>query len=130
MENDVTPCKKDPQIKEKIDQFAEVLKTQSHKISPFEMSEKDFYDSGIFEGAIQRVRGQISATTSEKKVFVQHILNHMQDKGFIKDWIEAGNANRHDYSVTLNNERIAAIELKGCLDGNNTNISSRPPHAH
>ena len=26
--------------------------------------------------------------------------------------------------------QTAAIELKGCLDGNNTNIFERPPHAH
>ena len=26
--------------------------------------------------------------------------------------------------------RTAVIELKGCLDGNNTNIFERPPHAH
>ena len=53
----------------------------------------------------------------------------MQDREFIREWIEAGGSNRHDYSVTLNNGRIAVIELKGCLDGNNTNISARPPHA-
>jgi hypothetical protein len=37
--------------------------------------------------------------------------------------------NRHDYSVNLPSGRVAVIELKGCLDGNNTNIFDRPPHA-
>ena len=128
--SDAIPCKKDPLLTERIEQFSEILKTQAHQLDPFGMSEKDFYDSGIFEGSVQRVRGQISATMGEKKTFVKHVLNYMQDGGYIQDWIEAGGSNRHDYSVTLNNGNIAAIELKGCLDGNNTNISSRPPHAH
>ncbi|MFV1543636.1 hypothetical protein VW041_01515 [Phaeobacter sp. JH204A] len=128
--SDVIPCKKDPQLTQRIEEFSEILKTQSHQLDPFGLSEQDFYDSGIFEGSIQRVRGQISAAMGEKKTFVKHVLNHMQDGGFIQDWIEAGGSNRHDYSVTLNNGNIAAIELKGCLDGNNTNISARPPHAN
>ena len=37
--------------------------------------------------------------------------------------------NRYDYAVTLNSGNIAAIELKGCLDGNNTNIFERPDNA-
>lgn len=128
--SDTIPCKRDPDLGRKIETFAEVLKTRSHEINPFGMNEKDFYDSGIFEGSIQRVRGQISASMAEKKQFVSHILNHLEDQGFIKSWLEAGNANRHDYSVVLNSDKIAAIELKGCLDGNNTNISARPPHAN
>lgn len=124
------PCKKDPQLTQRIEEFSEVLRTRAHELNGFGLSEEDFYDSGVFEGSIQRIRGQISASMGEKKTFVKHILNHMQDKGFIKEWIEAGNSNRHDYSVVLNNDKIAAIELKGCLDGNNTNISARPPHAN
>ncbi|KAA8420757.1 hypothetical protein FKW50_14835 [Acetobacter pomorum] len=130
MSDETIPCQRDPQLGSKIDEFAEILKTQSHKLNPFGLSETEFYDSGIFEGSIQRVRGQISASMGEKKIFVKHVLNYMQDNKYIQDWIEAGGSNRHDYSVTLNNGKIAAIELKGCLDGNNTNISARPPHAH
>jgi len=128
--SDEIPCQKDPDLTKKIHSFSETLKTRAHELNDFGLSEQDFYDSGIFEGSIQRVRGQISASMAEKKQFVSHVLNQMEDKGFIKEWIEAGNANRHDYSVTLNNDKICAIELKGCLDGNNTNISARPPHAN
>jgi hypothetical protein len=124
------PCKQDPSLKANIDLFADVLKSEAHTLSDLGMSESEFYQSGIFEGAIQRVRGQISASMAEKKNFVRNVLNHMQDNKFIQDWMEAGNSNRHDYTVTLNDSRVAAIELKGCLDGNNTNISIRPPHAH
>ena len=65
----------------------------------------------------------------EKREFVKHVLNYMEDRDFIRDWDSAGEQNRHDYVVTLNSGRTAAIELKGCLDGNNTNIFERPPNA-
>lgn len=126
---DEIPCQKDPELKRKINEYADDLSIQGHRLGKHGLSEEEFYESGIFEGAIQRLRGQISAKMSEKKEFVKHVLNHMQDAGYIKDWLEAGNQNRHDYSITLINDKIAAIELKGCLDGNNTNISVRPPHA-
>jgi len=83
----------------------------------------------VFRGAIERVRGQFSAKMRDKREFVQHVLNHMQDAGFITDWESAGEANRHDYAVSLKSGRTAIIELKGCLDGNNTNIFERPPNA-
>ena len=53
----------------------------------------------------------------------------MQDRSFIKEWNSAGSENRHDYTVIMPSGRTAVIELKGCLDGNNTNIFERPPHA-
>ncbi|MEJ7659588.1 MAG: hypothetical protein WKG07_08160 [Hymenobacter sp.] len=53
----------------------------------------------------------------------------MQDGEYIHDWFSVGDSSRHDYSVTLNNGRTAIIEVKGCLDGNNTNIFERPNHA-
>lgn len=124
------PCSQNKALRKKIEEFAEVLKTEAHTLPGHGLTEREFYDSGLFRGTIERVRGQFSASMREKREFVKHILNYMQDGGFIKDWESAGESNRHDYAVTLNNDRIAAIELKGCLDGNNTNIFERPPHAH
>lgn len=66
----------------------------------------------------------------EKRIFVSEVLAHLQGRGFIAGWESAGSENRHDYTVHLNSGRISVIELKGCLDGNNTNIFERPPHAH
>lgn len=123
------PCEQNKQLKKQIEEFAEVLKTESHTLGEHGLSENEFYNSGLFRGAIERIRGQFSATMREKRDFVKHILNYMQDNGFISDWESAGEANRHDYSVTLNSGKIAIIELKGCLDGNNTNIFERPPNA-
>jgi hypothetical protein len=126
----VIPCQQNAELKTKILEFAEVLKTQSHQLGEHGLTEDEFYNSGLFRGAVERIRGQFSATMTEKRDFVRHILNHMQDGGFIQDWNSSGAENRHDYTVTMPSGRTAVIELKGCLDGNNTNIFERPPHAH
>ena len=125
----VIPCEQNAELQVKIRAFAEVLKTQSHELGAHGLDEQEFYNSGVFRGAIERIRGQFSATMRDKREFVQHVLNHMQDGGFIGEWNVSGSENRHDYTVALISGRTAVIELKGCLDGNNTNIFERPPHA-
>jgi hypothetical protein len=125
----VIPCEQNKELRKKIEEYAENLKTEAHTLGTHGLDELEFYNSGLFRGAIERVRGQFSATMREKREFVQHVLNNMQDQGFIGEWESAGEANRHDYSVQLNSGKTAIIELKGCLDGNNTNIFERPPHA-
>src|ERR1700738_1618599 len=124
----IIPCEKNAELEKKIEAFAEIILAQAHKLEGHGLSEKDFYDSGILEGAIQRIRGQYSASMAAKRHFVSLVLNHMQDAKAIKDWQSPGGSNRFDYSVTLLDDRICAIELKGCLDGNNTNIFERPTH--
>jgi len=126
----VIPCAQNKDLRKLIEEYAEVLKTESHKLGAHGLNEKDFYQSGLFRGAIERVRGQFSSTMREKRAFCKHVLNYMQDKGFIADWESAGEQNRHDYVVRFAGGRVAVIELKGCLDGNNTNIFERPSNAH
>ncbi len=118
----VIPCEQNQALREKIKEFAETLKTQAHTLGDHGLSEQDFYQSGLFRGVIERIRGQFSATMRDKREFAQHVLNRMQDGGFITSWESAGEANRHDYAVKLSSGKTAVIELKGCLDGNNTNI--------
>jgi hypothetical protein len=125
----VIPCKQNEELQVLIRDYVEVLKTEAHKLGFHGLSEEEFYDSGLFRGAIERARGQFSATMGEKRQFARDILNYMEDQGFIDGWESAGEANRHDYMVRLPGGKIGAIELKGCLDGNNTNIFERPPHA-
>jgi hypothetical protein len=125
----VIPCERRTALAEQIEKFAEVLKTESHKLGLHGLSEEEFYTSGLLAGAIQRIRGQYSATMTEKRDFVARVLRHMEDEKFIKEWESAGGKNRFDYSVTLPNGRVSVIELKGCLDGNNTAIFERPSHA-
>ena len=125
----IIPCEQNKELRKKIEKYAETLKSEAHLLGSHGLDEQEFYNSGLFRGAIERIRGQFSATMREKREFVQHVLNYMQDNGFIGEWESAGEANRHDYSVQLNSGKTAIIELKGCLDGNNTNIFERPPHA-
>ncbi len=126
----IIPCEKNRELRARIERFAEILKVEAHTLGDHGLQEQEFYNSGLFRGAIERIRGQFSATMRDKREFVQHVLNFMQDGGYIVDWESAGGDNRHDYTVQLNNGGIAAIELKGCLDGNNTTIFERPPHAN
>jgi len=65
----------------------------------------------------------------QKKEFIRLVLNHLIDRGEISDWEVAGNDNRHDYTISFPNGKVCCLETKGCLDGNNTNIFARPPHA-
>lgn len=126
----IIPCEQNAELRKRIEAFTETLKTQAHLLGDHGLDEAEFYNSGLFRGAIERIRGQFSATMREKREFVSTVLNHLQDKRYIQKWESAGENNRHDYSVTMTSGKIAAIELKGCLDGNNTNIFERPPHAH
>lgn len=126
----IIPCKQNAELRSKIEDLAETLKSEAHKLGTHGLDENDFYNSGLFRGAIERIRGQFSATMREKRDFVSRVLNHMQDHNFIQHWSSAGEANRHDYSIVMNSGRTGIIELKGCLDGNNTNIFERPAHAN
>lgn len=125
----VIPCEQNSDLRAQIERFAEVLKTEAHRLGDHGLDERDFYNSGLFRGAVERVRGQFSATMRAKREFVQHVLNHMEDEGFIAGWNLTEDASRNDYLVRLPSGRTAVIDLKGCLDGNNTNIFERPANA-
>ena len=125
----VIPCEQDAGLRRQIERFAEVLKTQAHKLGDHGLTEKDFYASPIFRGAIQQVRGEFSATMRDKREFVQHVLNHMEDRGFIASWDRTKRGVLHDYVVNLKSGRTAIIDLKGCLDGDNTKLFERPSGA-
>ena len=53
----VIPCEQDPRLRAEIELFAEVLKTQAHKLGSHGLDEASFYNSPIFRGAIEKVRG-------------------------------------------------------------------------
>ncbi|WP_017926549.1 hypothetical protein [Thioalkalivibrio sp. HL-Eb18] len=125
----IIPCEQNTELRRLIREYAETLKSEAHKLGTHGLDEKDFYNSGLFRGAIERVRGQFSASMREKREFVQHVLNFMEDQGFIAGWDSAGHENRHDYVVQMPSGKTAVIELKGCLDGNNTLIFDRPTNA-
>ena len=124
------PCGQNAQVDHLLREYADALKAEAHKLGRHGLTEREFYDSGLFRGAIERIRGQYSATMRTKREFVRHILNYLDDREFIQNWESVEIANRYDYIVNFSDGRIAGIETKGCLDGNNTNIFERPPQAH
>jgi hypothetical protein len=126
---DIIPCSLEPATKARIREFADELKASAHTIGTHGLSETEFIDSALFHAAIERLRGQQSATMTTKRAFISQILDHMKSVGAILEWESTGQADRHDYQVTLPGGRIAVIEAKGCLDGNNTTIFERPMNA-
>lgn len=126
----VIPCEQNAGLRGQIESFAEVLKTQAHLLGDHGLDEKDFYNSGLFRGAIERIRGQFSATMRPKREFVQHVLNHMEDSGLIEGWDLSEAAERSDYWVRLPNNRNAVIALTGAMDGNNVTLFERPDSAN
>jgi hypothetical protein len=125
----VIPCERDAIVRAQIERFVETLKTEAHRLGTHGLSEKDFYESPILRGAIEVMRGEYSAKLGPKREFVQHVLNHLEDGGHIAGWDRNEGRARNDYTVRLNSGRDAVIDLKGCLDGNNTTISERPADA-
>jgi hypothetical protein len=125
----VIPCTANAELIQRARVFAEELKSQAYLIGSHGLSEREFIDSGLFRATIERIRGQFAATMTDKRDFIRHVLNYLQDLKLIQSWDSAGESNRHDYSVALSSGRTAVIELKGCLDGNNTNIFERPANA-
>lgn len=126
----IVPCEKDAALRKRIEDLVEALNTEAHTLGDHGPSEQEFYDSGLYRGAIESIRGTFVASMREKRDFVSHVLNWMQDQGAIKEWFSAGESNRHDYTVEMHTGTTTVIELKGCLDGNNTTIYERPPHAN
>jgi hypothetical protein len=123
------PCKSDDATRAQIDEIAEILKTHAHTISHLGMTERELYETGLFRGAIERIRGQFAASMYEKRTFAKIVLNYLEDSGQIASWSPAEGANRYNYDIQMPSGRRVAVAMKGCLDGNNTNIFERPAEA-
>lgn len=123
------PCELDPATRSRIRQYADDLKQAAHTIGSHGMTAAEFENSGLFGSAIERLRGQQSATMGVKKQFIDDVLAYLQSKQAIRRFAFTGAGDRHDYSVTMPNGKVVVIEAKGCLDGNNTNIFQRPSNA-
>ena len=67
----VIPCEQNQLLRQRIEEYAETLKVEAHKLGTHGLSEQEFYNSGLFRGAIERIRGQFSATMREKRDFVR-----------------------------------------------------------
>jgi len=127
--SEILPCQLSAEAENRVRDYAKALMANAHKIGDHGLDKETFEQSGIFRSAIERIRGTISASMKEKRSFVAGILDFLTTKGYIKQWKSAESSDRHDYEVRCLDGRITAIETKGCLDGNNTNIFVRPPNA-
>ncbi|NUN96095.1 MAG: hypothetical protein HUU16_07955 [Candidatus Omnitrophica bacterium] len=123
------PCRLLPETRQRIEEYAEELRKAAPSIGGHGLSEEEFEQSGIFRSAIEIIRGQQSATTVRKREFVEEILEVLRKGRAVSEWRFVGARERHDYEVLMPNGRMSVVETKGCLDGNNTNIFQRPPHA-
>lgn len=127
--SDVIPCDENPSLRADIKSFAEELRHNAGALGFKGLTTQQLHESGIFRGAIEQLRGEMSASMDDKRRFTETILNWLKDTKAIQGWHSAGAANRYDYGVHLVSGRFAAIESKGCLDGNNSTIFERPANA-
>lgn len=125
----VIPCRLHPDVVRRVNEYADALKSAAASIGTHGMPEDEFWESGLFHSAVERLRGSRAASTSTKKGFVQQVLEFLKDQGRIAAWKSAETTDRHDFEVQVDADWICIIEAKGCLDGNNTNIFERPPNA-
>jgi len=126
---DTVPCILSDEMANMVTQYAEALRTAAPTIGNHGLTEAEFWRSGLFRSAIERLRGQQAAATKEKYGFVAWALDQLKAAGLVMDHKFTGAGDRHDFHVYLPDERVCVIEAKGCLDGNNTTIFQRPPNA-
>jgi hypothetical protein len=91
------------------------------------VSEEDYETA--FQSAVQSIRGTFAATMTTKRRFYEAVLDHMRAGGHIQDWEFVGTGRSQDYRVVMPGGYEVGIEAKGCPDGNNIRIWSRPTWA-
>lgn len=126
---DTVPCALSDEMLNMVEQYAEALRDAAPTIGGHGLSGADFWSSGLFHSAIERLRGQRAASTKEKYAFVAWALDKLKAAGLIADHKFTGAGDRHDFHVFMPDGRVCVFEAKGCLDGNNTQIFQRPPNA-
>ncbi len=80
----------------------------------------------LLRAAVESLRGTASATTSDKRHFLETVLEYGVEQKIFEKWAFVGTENRQDYRVDLADGTAVSIEAKGCPDGNNMNIWDRP----
>lgn len=126
---DIIPCSLSAETKQRIEDFARAIEEGAHALGGHGMEREEFERSGLLRAAIERLRGRQAASMEEKRRFIADKLDALKAAGRIAEWRFSGGGDRHDYEVRMPDGRVCVIEAKGCLDGNNTNIFERPPHA-
>jgi len=123
------PCGISREMTARIEAYAEALVAAAPSIGVHGLSPDAFWRAGIFRSAVEKIRGKNAASMSDKKGFIAEMLGRLKLSGRITDFEFTGAGDRHDYQVTLQGGRVSIIEAKGCLDGNNTTVYTRPANA-
>lgn len=113
---------------ERLGDLLKDLHTQAPELLKAHGVPTDVYPE-LFRGAVESIRGTFAATIAGKKKFIEAILERMQTSGHVARWEFVGTGGRQDYRVELGTGRLVSIEAKGCPDGNNTTIWTRPDWA-
>ena len=125
----VLPCELLPDVRQKIVETAQAIEESAHELPGVHLSAQELSDSGILRGAIERLRGQQAASMVVKREFLRQVLDFMLEGQWIRAWEFSGSGERHDYELEADDGRCVVFEAKGCLDGNNTTIFTRPHNA-
>lgn len=125
----IIPCSRTKAVVAEIESYSESLRASAPLLGSHGLSQDEFWESGLFRAAVERLRGQQAASMAQKRAFIASILTWLKDNHLIASWESAGAKDRHDYEVHMSSGSVCCIEAKGCLDGNNTNIFQRPPNA-
>ena len=128
-ENPVIPCSLSDDSRKRIETYAAELRAHAPSLGSHGLNEAEFWESGLFQSAVERLRGTGAATTTDKQTFLRTVLTELQNDGRIASFDFTGAGERHDYQIVMPNGHVAIFEAKGCLDGNNTNIFVRPSNA-
>lgn len=126
----IIPCSLRPEVIERVRTYSDALIEAAAGIGTHGMTEDEFWDSGLFYSAVERLRGSRVASTSAKKSFIKEVLEFLKNRNSIVRWRSAEATDRHDFEVQVDSDWVCIIEAKGCLDGNNTNIFERPLNAN
>lgn len=125
----IIPCSLSEDARNRIEIYAAELRAHAPSVGTHGLGETEFWESGLFQSAVERLRGTGAATTTDKQTFLRAILTELQNDGRIAAFDFTGAGERHDYQIELPSGHVTIFEAKGCLDGNNTNIFTRPPNA-
>lgn len=123
------PCVLTRGMTKLVEEYAEALKKAAPTIGGHGLTEDEFWRSGLFRSAIERLRGIQAASTKEKYDYVRWALARLEEAGLISSFEYTGAGDRHDFHVTMPGGKISVFEAKGCLDGNNSTIFHRPANA-
>jgi len=123
------PCELTEEARARIDSYAKALIAAAPTIGNHHLGEIEFWRSRIFFSAVEKIRGTQAASMSDKKRFIETVLTRLKTANYISDFAFTGAGDRHDYQATLRDGKVCIIEAKGCLDGNNTTIYTRPANA-